>query len=379
MSIAPTPPVTPGVFVQSLPASSPAITGASTATTVLIGVAPKGPVNEAIQVADLPAFIDEFGALVTTMELGYAVQQFFANGGATAWVVRVAPAAADADFIAALGALSGVQDFNLLVLPGVTATTVLAAGVAACEERQAFLIIDSPPAATTPALLLPIVQAPTWPRSSNAAVYYPWLCIPDPARNGQPRLTAPGATLAGIFARCDALNGVWHTPAGISLALAGVTDLGYQLNDEENGELNSRAVNCLRSFPVYGLVPWGARTLAGDEARASAWTYLSVRRLALYIEQSLTVGLRWAVFEPNGPALWASLSQTVTSFMAGLYANGAFMGSTAAQAFFVQCDATTTTQTDLDRGVVNVVIGFAPVQPGEFIVLRIQQMASAPA
>jgi uncharacterized protein len=147
----------------------------------------------------------------------------------------------------------------------------------------------------------------------------------------------------------------------------------------QQGVLNQLGINCLRSFPVYGTLIWGTRTLSGADALASEWKYLPVRRLTLYLEESLQRGLQWAVFEPNDEPLWAQIRQAIKGFMQGLFRQGAFQGRSAREAYFVKCDRETTTQADIDRGVVNVVIGFAPVRPAEFVVIKLQQLAGQAA
>jgi phage tail sheath protein FI len=139
--------------------------------------------------------------------------------------------------------------------------------------------------------------------------------------------------------------------------------------------LNPLGINALRTLPVIGNVAWGARTLVGADQRASEWKYVPIRRMALYIENSLVDGLNWVVFEPNDEPLWAQIRLNVGSFMQNLFRQGAFQGSTPRDAYLVKCDSTTTTQGDINRGVVNILVGFAPLRPAEFVVIRIQQLA----
>jgi phage tail sheath protein FI len=167
---------------------------------------------------------------------------------------------------------------------------------------------------------------------------------------------------------------VWKAPAGIGAVLNGVQNMTYQMTDAENGVLNPLGLNCFRTFPVYGPVLWGARTLLGADAEASEWKYVPIRRVALFIESSLYQGTQWVVFEPNDEPLWSSIRLNIGSFMQNLFIQGYFQGQTPAQAYFVKCDSETTTQTDIDNGVVNIVVGFAPLYPAEFVVIQIQQM-----
>ena len=178
-----------------------------------------------------------------------------------------------------------------------------------------------------------------------------------------------------MYAATDGSLGVWKAPAGINAALNTAQGLTYQLTDLENGLLNPLGMNCLRTFPVYGNVVWGARTLAGADTLASQWKYIPVRRAALYLEESLYRGLQWAVFEPNDEPLWSAIRLNVNSFMQTLFQKRAFQGQTPDEAYFVKCDSETTTQTDIDNGIVNVLVGFAPLQPAEFVVIQIEQLA----
>jgi Bacteriophage tail sheath protein len=156
--------------------------------------------------------------------------------------------------------------------------------------------------------------------------------------------------------------------------LVGVSALSYNLTDSENETLNALGVNCLRVFPT-GTLAWGARTLEGADASASEWKYIPIRRFALFLEQSIYRGIQWAVFEPNDEPLWAEIRLNVGDFLHNLFREGAFQGGTPHDAYFVKCDATTTTQNDIDAGLVNVVIGFAPLKPAEFIILTISTKA----
>jgi phage tail sheath protein FI len=209
----------------------------------------------------------------------------------------------------------------------------------------------------------------------NAAVFFPRLKLADPLKENRTQEFVPCGAIAGIIARTDASRGVWKAPAGIDATFSGVRELTYKLTDGENGRLNPKGLNCLRVFPVYGNVIWGARTLAGDDRLASEWKYLPVRRLALFLEESLYRGTQWVVFEPNDEPLWAQIRLNIGAFMNNLFRQGAFQGKTPRDAYFVKCDSETTTQNDINLGIVNIVIGFAPLKPAEFVILKFQQMA----
>jgi phage tail sheath protein FI len=194
-------------------------------------------------------------------------------------------------------------------------------------------------------------------------------------RDNQVEDFAPSGAVAGVFARTDASRGVWKAPAGLDATLVGVPQLSTPLSDPENGQVNPLGVNCLRAMPAVGPVVWGARTLQGDDRLASEWKYIPVRRLALYIEESLYRGTQWVVFEPNDEPLWAQIRLNLGAFMQNLFRQGAFKGKTPQEAYFVKCDAETTTQNDINLGIVNIVVGFAPLKPAEFVIIKLQQMA----
>jgi len=194
-------------------------------------------------------------------------------------------------------------------------------------------------------------------------------------RDGQLTTFAPAGAIAGVIARTDATRGVWKAPAGLDATLGGVASLSVPLSDPEIGQLNPLGINCLRASPGAGHTVWGARTRAGSDRLASEWKYLPVRRTALFLEESLFRGTQWVVFEPNDAPLWAQIRLNVGAFMSNLFRQGAFAGTTPREAFFVKCDAETTTQDDVNLGIVNIVVGFAPLKPAEFVVIRLQQLA----
>ena len=270
-------------------------------------------------------------------------------------------------------ALEGVDLFNLLCLPGITDPGILADAAAYCEECRAFLIIDAPIKEDAPEKMLEAYA--DLPKSDYAAVYYPWVQIADPLRGGRLHLRPPSGTVAGLYARTDSQRGVWKAPAGTEATLNGVRALGYALNDRENGTLNPLGINALRIFPVFGPVSWGARTLRGADQMADEYKYVPVRRLALMIEETLYRSTQWVVFEPNDEPLWAQIRLNIGAFMNDLFRQGAFQGQTPREAYFVKCDKETTTQNDINRGIVNILVGFAPLKPAEFVFIRIQQLA----
>ncbi|MGH9606926.1 MAG: phage tail sheath C-terminal domain-containing protein [Terracidiphilus sp.] len=287
-------------------------------------------------------------------------------------------------------ALNKVPIFNLLSIPeaaralpgnpnsldpNINPVEIYSAAITLCDTARAMLLIDPPPNVNT------VSGAVDWKSNTigvvdqNGAAFWPRLRLADLLNNGQLRTFAPSGVVAGVFAKNDGASGVWTAAAGISATLNGVQNMTYQLNDAENGMLNPLGLNCFRTFPIYGPVLWGARTLVGADALASQWKYIPVRRMALFLESSLYQGTQWVVFQPNDEPLWAAIRLNVSSFMQTLFLKGAFQGQTPDQAYLVKCDSETTTQTDIDNGVVNILVGFAPLMPAEFVVIQIQQLA----
>lgn len=280
----------------------------------------------------------------------------------------------------AIGAIADRIDiFNIVCVPGETDATTLGLLQGHCRERRAFLITDSPENETVASMQNAVAPFDlsdlTGTNAINAALFYPWVLQSDPLQDGAIRAFPSCGFVAGIFARTDSTRGVWKAPAGSDASINGAAGLVVKMSDAENGQLNSLGINCLRSLPVYGNVVWGARTLHGHNDRGSEWKYVPVRRTALFIEESLYRGTQWVVFEPNDEPLWAQIRLNVGSFMNTLFRQGAFQGASARQAYFVKCDSETTTQNDIDRGIVNILVGFAPLKPAEFVIIKLQQIA----
>jgi phage tail sheath protein FI len=282
-----------------------------------------------------------------------------------------------------LYALEGTDLFNLLCIPPYTAsgdveTALVSAAAAYCESRRAFLLVDPPSAwVDTTTAVNQFLGTPdvVGTRSANAAIFFPRLRQPDPLLGNQVGTFAPCGAVAGVFARTDANRGVWKAPAGIQATFANVPDLSVRLTDAENGELNPLGVNCLRAFPVAGQVVWGSRTLRGADQLADQNKYIPVRRTTLFLEESLRRGLQWVVFEPNDEPLWSAIRLNVGAFMQTLFRQGAFQGASPREAYFVKCDSETTTQNDINLGIVNIIVGFAPLKPAEFVIIKIEQLA----
>jgi Bacteriophage tail sheath protein len=286
-----------------------------------------------------------------------------------------------------LNALLQADLFNLLCIPPPTLeadvdATVWSAAKALCFKQRAFLIVDPPSdAALTGDNSLTdedsLASLLAGQDARNAAMYFPRIRSADPLRGGAIGDFAACGAIAGVYARIDGSRGVWKAPAGVDAALSGVAGLTSTLTDAENGLLNPKGINVLRTFRGTGSVVWGARTLRGSDALADDYKYVPVRRLALYLEETLYRSTQWVVFEPNDAPLWAQIRTSIGAFMQDLFRRGAFQGATPREAFFVRCDADTTTQYDIDRGVVNILVGFAPLKPAEFVVISIQQQTAS--
>ena len=287
-------------------------------------------------------------------------------------------------------ALDKVDLFNILVIPDATRAqpgdstkldtavepnSIFSAALSFCKKRRAFLIIDPPPQVKDPDAAVDWKTSGLTVHDSFAAAYFPRIRVRDPLNNYQLRSFAPSGTVAGLYARTDSSRGIWKAPAGTEAQLNNVQGLTYKLTDAENGSINPLGLNCFRTLPVYGNVSWGARTLTGADVEGSEWKYIPVRRLALFIEESLFRGTQWVIFEPNDEPLWAQIRLNCGAFMHNLFRQGAFQGSTPKDAYIVRCDKETTTQDDINRGIVNVLVGFAPLKPAEFVFIRLQQIA----
>ncbi len=390
--------ITPkGIIPSSPPSSPPAANEADIAITYGSGA---GAIVEVYRKVSLSAIETTIGsaaspvsALVSVMPTPPALA--YPNGYTPQVNARVSdmspslPLSITNDFTEVFDTdtfLDKIPIFNLMVIPGVTSNIILSEALRFCELKRAFLIIDPP----QPDGILPPTD---WigdyveggdslgnlaPRGPNAAVYFPYLQSNDP-KTGEPIEIPPAATVAGIYARTDLNRGVWKAPAGLETTIIGTTGVVArgQMSDIRHGTLNIIAVNCLRSFPGVGTVVFGARTSVGANANTSQqqWKYVPVRRMTLFLEQTLYTNLGWVVFEPNDNPLWTAIRISIEAFMLGLFRQGAFQGSKPSEAFQVKCDNQTTTQADIDNGIVNIVVAFAPLKPAEFVIIKIAQLA----
>ncbi len=277
------------------------------------------------------------------------------------------------------GSLDKVDIFNLMVIPGVADSSVLSQALSFCERKRAFFIMDPPAndSADGAGGLVKIEDdVDKLPKSANGALYFPYLTSID-TLSGNVIPQPPSGYVAGIYARTDNNRGVWKAPAGLETTVLNATGVvaSGKLTDSRAGVLNPLGVNCLRTFPGVGTVVFGARTLTTKNPAFEQWRYVPVRRTALFIEQTLLRNLGWVVFEPNDEPLWVAIRTSIEAFMLSLFHQGAFQGSTPSTAFQVKCDSSTTTQTDIDLGIVNILVGFRPLKPAEFVVIKIAQLA----
>jgi phage tail sheath protein FI len=373
---------------------------AATATALFAGWTARGPVDQNVRVSSFADFERAFGGLDPRSLLGYCVQHFFQNGGKVALVARIAQAdkatragaegkvlaPTDRAFRTALlrrldpDAAAGagrIDAFNLLCVPGLVHAGTIARLQHACRQRRAFMIIDSAPGTTAAAMAASGTRGLRGVDGAFSALYFPWLRAADPMQGGALRDFPPCGFIAGLIARTDLGRGVWKAPAGTEARLTGAHGLSLPVLEAEADVLNPRGINCLRMLPGGVVAVWGARTLLSEGDPDLRLKYVPVQRTALFIEESLYQGTQWVVFEPNGEALWTKIRATVDAFMAGLFRQGAFMGSTLREACFVKCDRGTMTQNDIDNGVVNIEVGYAPLKPAEFVVIRIRHVAGA--
>ncbi|MGE3109935.1 MAG: phage tail sheath family protein [Phycisphaerales bacterium] len=386
----------PGVYLEEIAAGAHAIAGVETSTATIVGRSAGGPVNAPVIVRGVSEYRRAFGARRVEGALARQVEQFFAGGGRQAVVVRMSPRDGVRRAIRALGLPARAirlrrgrrtlvttdrpAAFNMLCAPETGTMNRRAATRAArlltafCEQRGAMYLIDPPAGIVTTAGIRD--WAGGLATSPNSALYFPRVRLR--VRRGEPEDAVSSGTIAGLFARTDATRGVWTSPAGADSTLTGVVGLSLELSESEIGALNPLGINCLRRLPGAGCVCWGARTTAGGDARGGEYKYVSVRRTALFIERSITEGTTWAVFEPSDEPLWAKIRASVGAFMQALFRAGALVGGTPREAYYVKCDRSTMTQSDIDSGIVNIEIGVAPLKPAEFVIIRIGVWARRP-
>src|SRR5688572_725441 len=364
---------TPGVYIAEVPGPGP-IVGVGTGTAALIGGAVKGPINVATKITSWTQFRDQFSERPSPpgSHLAYAARGFFDNGGTVCYITRIEPVDGDGliQYQAAVAALEKVDDVNLVCVPDRTDVDCQSAVIAHCEALgDRFAILDSPlNARPLGAGSVLAHRSAVESQRGYAALYYPWIRINDPkSLTGEDTIVVPpSGHLAGIFARSDAERGVHKPPA--NEAIRGAIGLERVIDDAENGQLNVEGVNVLRALPGRTQpVVWGARTTA--PAGGTAWRYINVRRLLLFVEESIGKGLRWAPFEPNDVKLWSELQRAVNAFLVGVWRSGGLVGETAQEAFYVRVDEALNPPSERALGRVVIEIGIAPVTPAEFVVV----------
>ncbi|NTX03421.1 phage tail sheath family protein [Myxococcus llanfairpwllgwyngyllgogerychwyrndrobwllllantysiliogogogochensis] len=377
--------LTPGVYVEEVPSGTRSIQGVGTTTAAFVGRAPArdARLHEAVPVNGWAQFVKEFappGSPGTS--LARAVYGFFENGGRRCFIVNIGDSESvigDARKRQGVAVLEEVSEVAMVAAPGFTDAAAWDALLSHCEKmRDRIAILDAPEDVEEVERLTKVSTGAEGPglrcRFSDqgyGAFYYPWFSTPDPLGDGKAMVNVPpSGHIAGIYARTDVTRGVHKAPA--NEVVRGAMRLVRDVTPEEQGELNQVGVNCIRYFPRGGIRVWGARTVADA---ASEWRYVNVRRLFNFVEESIALGTNWTVFEPNDPTLWKSIHRDVSAFLLRLWRDGALMGRTKEEAFFVQCDEQTNTQETIDAGQVIAVIGLAPVKPAEFIIFRIGQHA----
>lgn len=363
--------------------------GPASSVRVIPASDPAADASGSLNLGTLEGGLETLGAAVTRPRVnpaGTPPANYYLIGDNAAPTAEVAsalagsdgdPITSDAPFTNALttpSPLDPVEDVSLVCVPGIGSTAVVGAGMNYCANRplsDCFFIGDMALDDDTVDEARTFRDAVT-PKNSYGAVYLPWVRMIDPTgASAEPILVPPSGFVAGLYARTDAQRGVWKAPAGSSAALGGGVGLAARFTDVQQGNLNPVNINVIRQFAASGIVLWGARTVTSDPE----WQYVPVRRTVIMLRVSIYNGIQWAVFEPNDEPLWASLRLNIGAFMMNLFRQGAFQGDTPSQAFFVKCDSETTTQTDIDLGIVNVLVGFAPLKPAEFVVVRISQKA----
>ena len=401
--------LTPGVYVEEISTGPRPIQAVGTSTAAFVGEAPDAGarVNEAVAINSWVQFVKEYvpaGAVSTP--LSHGVFGFFNNGGRRCYCVNVGkgqPIGGGGRDRKGIDVLEELEEVNIVAAPGYTKPEDYETLLTHCENmKDRVAILDAPEdvknvddltqvgaAAATPKggkggagggggggddkATTPPKNPGLRPRVSErgyGAFYFPWITVRDPLSAKDLVDVPPSGHLAGIYARTDASRGVHKAPA--NEPIRGALNLTYRLTDAEQGALNQAGVNCLRFFPREGALVWGARTVADG---ASEWRYVNVRRLFNMIEESIKRATRWVVFEPNDASLWKAIRRDISAFLRLVWRDGALMGATPEQAFFVQCDDTTNPPEVIDAGQVVTMIGLAPVKPAEFIIFRIGQHA----
>jgi uncharacterized protein len=364
--------LSPGVYVEEKSSGVKTIAGVGTSVAAFIGFAEKGTDNQPTLITNWTQFVNQFGELNTNYYLGFAVYGFFAEGGTTCYVVKVADAGEDTDYNIGLSSLDTVDIINMVAIPDCAGDrSAVLAGLNYCTNRKDCLFIADPLMNLSPQEVLTYKNPADGTNSFNTsygALYYPWVYMNSPA-TGKKILVPPSGVVAGTYAYTDSTRGVHKAPAGtVDGYLDSVTGIELVVTKDEQDLLNPEGINVIRSLPD-GICVWGARTLSED----TEWTYVNVRRLLMYIEESIDEGTQWVVFEPNTTALWGSVKRNITSFLTRVWRDGALFGSTAEEAFYVKVDQENNPEDVRDSGQLIIEVGVAPVKPAEFVIIRISQ------
>ena len=374
---------TPGASIHKPSFVPPVIDSASTSTAAIIGSFSKGSMTSPQQVRTWEAFEKEYGGLETEALSSHCIKQFFDNEGKAILVVRIGTGQIKgvAPFLQGLSLLDRIGGFNILFIPQTEqlpdphANKVMQAAIALVAKHRAMYVLDVPQCDASRQTVRTLT---TWFNEQsgihhpNVAMYVPRVQVPPSLKKAPLHIPASGA-MAGVWARTDQQQGVWKAPAGTAAILHGVLGIEQTLTQPEMGQLTQLGMNPIRPTSPSQVVAWGARTLSSNRE----WQYLSVRRLALFLESSIQQGLGWVIDEPNEEPLWAHIRQAIDVFLQSLFRKGAFQGQKAQEAYFVKCGPDTISSADQNAGNVNIMIGFAPLKPGEFIILTIQQKAKS--
>lgn len=363
----------PGVYIEEVPRTPRVIESLPTSITLFIGNTTSGPRGVAVKVSSTVDYRTAFG---TGGDLDGSIAYYFTNGGQSAWIIAATAVLGTTTFHAELlkafepgGPVDATDRFQLLCVPGESDPATQVALQAVCAARRVFFIADCPADATAAVLGHGPDPRLLGANASWSASYAPWVVAVDPG-SGTSRPFPPSGFVAGVYARIDAQHGVWKAPAGTDASVIGATGLAVPIDAHLGDAMNAAGISGLRSLPNRSIVVWGARTLAGAGGDAN-YRYVPVRRLMLFIENSIDAGLAWTVFEPNVATTWTLVSSLVGGWLAGLWRQGALQGAKPEQAWVVRCDATTMTQADIDAGRLVVMVGVAPLRAAEFVVLRL--------
>ncbi|MCK5312167.1 MAG: phage tail sheath family protein [Desulfobacteraceae bacterium] len=361
--------INPAIYINEVSNVNQAIVGVGTSTLGMLGLTEKGR-SEICSVNSFQEYCTEYGGYLKDSYLTYAVEGFFLNGGKRCFIGRIKPARGNeikaGDFInRGLSGFCDIDEINIVYVPDVhmlseTEANILTTAIKKhCEQmRDRFAIIDIQKSRQRSSSIEKPVD------SSYAATYYPWIKVKDPLSN-QPIVIPPGGHIAGVYARSDNNQGVHKAPA--NKIIKGVLEPESNLSKQQQDILNLKMINPIRQFPERGVFVWGARTCTSDPE----WKYINVRRLIIYLEESITKGLQWIVFEPNDAQLWSRVRSCIEAFLYQLWRDKGLVGSKPEEAFFVRCDLSVMTQEDIAQGRFVCVIGVALQRPAEFIMLKI--------